>query len=173
MTPKEDYGVVGTYDAGTVTFGGGNPSDRDPAMDMVVIDEWIYNQLVHDMALTGLLQGFTPSSEGEIYGDTVPVDVKFPYIIYHLQAPGVDRMTLEGDLVLNRSLWTVKVVDRSESYQTIKFVYSRVHQLLHKASGIVADGVVLHSRRVQTIHYPELRESVDYRHLGGIYQIYV
>lgn len=142
-------------------------------LDLVVVDEWVYKTLSNDGTLTALLAGFSPSSVGEIYGDTVPTDVKFPYIIFHLQSPGVDGMTVEGDLVINRSMWTVKVVDRSESYQTIMAVYSRVHQLLHKASGIVADGQVLHSRRVQAIHYPELREAFNYRHLGGIYQIYV
>lgn len=145
-------------------------------LDLIVVDEWIYGMLANDNTLNGtggLLDSFVPSSKGEIYGDTIPEDVKFPYIIFHLQAPGIDGMTVEGDLVINRSQWTIKVVDRSESYQPIKAVYSRIHQLLHKASGTVVDGQVLHSRRIQAIHYPELRESMSYRHLGGIYQIYV
>jgi hypothetical protein len=154
-------------------------SELGPAqgLELEVVDEFVYTTLHNDVQLGDLLnaayQGSNdPSNIEQVYGDTLPPDVVYPYIFYQHSA-NADTMTTDSVIVMNRSLWIVKVVDRAETYQLAKPIYGRVHALLHRASGTVVDGQVLHCRRESRIHYPEITEAVSYRHLGGVYHFWV
>jgi hypothetical protein len=142
-------------------------------LELLVVDEFIYTRLTQDVGPGGLmtLVGNREGVDPEVYSDTIPGDVLYPYVIFTLQSTA-DTMTTEGTRVLTQATYMVKGVHRTESYAELGPVASRIDALLHKASGVVLDGRVLHSRRLQAVRYPEVTEAVSYRHLGGSYRFW-
>lgn len=138
-----------------------------------IVDEYIYTKLIEDTDLMSALGGQAGVVNGldQVYSDTVPPDVVYPYLIYQMQSNS-DSMTTDSTRVLWIATYLVKGVDRAESYTGLKTIASRIDVRLHKASGVVADGMVLHSARVGVIRYPEITDAVNYRHRGGSYRFW-
>jgi hypothetical protein len=138
-------------------------------LELLVDDEAIQATLAADATLQNLMSA-AGSSIDEIYGDTVPDEVNYPFVRFEHQTNG-DTLTHDAVIVINRAQYIVKVTDRAMSYSTIKPIYSRIHALLHKREFVsVADGQVLVCYRLQAVHYPEVTETTHYRHLGGVYR---
>lgn len=153
-------------------------------LETYAAEEFIYSTLSNDATLTGMLMaayqshniepGLVPSANlPEIYSDTVPADVTFPYIAFQMHNPAGDVEVTNNVIVYSVMDYLVRLVDRSQSYSVIAPIYSRVHTLLHKATGTVADGVVFNMYRIRPYRMPELDDLVSYRHLGGIYRMLV
>lgn len=143
-------------------------------LELDVVDEFIFKVLSEDAGAgsIGELLVAAGSDADAIYSDSVPSPVKYPYIIYQHSA-NTDTVTTDSVIVLVQAVYMVKVVHRTRTYDSIKPIYARMHALLHKASGTVVDGQVLHCRRERGIRYPEKSELVDYRHRGGTYRFWV
>ncbi len=139
-------------------------------LEPLVVDEYITAQL-NVPGLTSQIPDAPGQTLVEIYSDTVPPDVEFPYTIFQMQGNS-DTMTTDSTRVLWIARYVVKAVGRTESYVSLAPIASMIDQQLHKKSGVVADGQVLHSRRIQVVRYPEITDGVNYRHLGGVYQFY-
>jgi hypothetical protein len=142
-------------------------------------DEFIYAKLKNDATLTALIQavyakyGQEVPADPEVYSDTVPSTITFPYVIFQLRTPFPDTTVVEGIRIFTRLDYLVKVVDRAQSYADIAPIYSQVDKLLHLATGTVADGVVYFTQRMQLFRFPEIDDAIQYRHLGGIYRLTV
>lgn len=70
---------------------------------------------------------------------------------------------------------TVKIVGRAEAYEELAPHYRAVHQALQGKVSVPlsGDGTALTCRRLRTIAYPETSNGVEYRHLGGTYEVFV
>jgi hypothetical protein len=139
-------------------------------LEPLVVEEYIFTQL-NVPALTSLVPDAPGQTLVEIYSDTVPPDVRFPYVIFQMQSNS-DTMTTDGTRVLWVATYIVKAVGRTKSYIGLGPIASQIDILLHKQSGVVSDGTVLHSRRLQVVRYPEVTDGVNYRHLGGSYRFW-
>jgi len=142
-------------------------------------DEFIYAKLKNDSTLLTLIQavytkyGQTVPTDPEIYADTVPPTVTFPYVSFQLRTPWPDTTVANGVRIFARMDYLVKVVDRAQSYADMVPIYNQIDKLLHLATGTVADGVVLFTQRMQIFRFPEIDDAIQYRHLGGIYRLTV
>jgi len=147
-------------------------------------DQFIYGILSQDATLMNLLStayqshtiepGLVPSENvPEIYSDTVPPDVTYPYVVFQMHTPIGDVEIENNIIVMSVMDYLVRVVDRSQSYSAIAPIYGQIHSLLHKATGTVADGVVFNCYRIRPYKMPEIDDAISYRHMGGIYRVQV
>lgn len=148
-------------------------------LESYTVDEFIFGRLTGDATLLGLLNaayaasGQLPVSATEVYSETIPVDITYPYIIFQMRPSMDDTTVVNGIRIFSRIDYLVKVVDRNQSYGLIAPIYSRVDQLLHMTSGTVADGQVYYSQRMRPFRMPEIDDAIQYRHMGGIYRFTV
>lgn len=145
-------------------------------LEAAAADQWIFSTLSGDATLVSLLQaaygGENPPSP-EFYSDAMPPDVIYPYVIWQLQTPVGDLMVTDGITVWSTMDFLVRVIDRGQSYATITPIYGRIHQLLHRASGSVALGVVGECLRLRPLKMPSIDDAIQYRILGGVYRLRV
>ena len=136
-------------------------------LELSAIDEYIYQTLSADGTLTSLL-----GAPDEIHVDTIHDKEVYPYILATMLSTAQTQV-VNGYDVLTTADYQVRAVDRAQSYQAVKPIAGRIYQLLHQASGVVSDGLVLKCIRVRQLHFPTIEETISYRHLGGIYRFWV
>lgn len=133
--------------------------------------QWVHGVLNGDSLLRSYL-GNPSDGIFEAQIPRMPYEVKFPLIIHSDQA-NRDTITTESVRILTHSFILVKAMDRGDSYASLRPIVSRADVLLHRSSGTVTDGLIYHCRRESTIRYAETEGDNHYRHLGGLYHIWV
>jgi hypothetical protein len=130
-------------------------------MEAITAERWLYQVLSGDTELTALVSN-------RVFGSIAPKDTPFPYVIYQVQAgsdvQGVGTARIMSDLVV-----VVKGVDRAQSFASLEAIADRIDVLLQ---GVHGSGGVLGSVRLQPLTMVEVIDEIQYRHLGGIYQVY-
>jgi hypothetical protein len=124
---------------------------------------WIYEKLANDATLAGLV-------DDRIYDGIAPEGAAFPYVIYNFQA-GADTVVVGAARVLNSGLYLVKAVAETQSYSGPAEIADRIDDLLQAASGAADDGLILGANREQPIMYVEAVDTIQFRHVGGLYRI--
>lgn len=129
-------------------------------------DDFLFDRLSTDPVLIPLIPG-------GVHVDVAPETVEeYPYIVFNLQAPrdirGVGPARIMADL-----LYTIKATTRGNSYLPLREIANRIDEILTAASGSAIGGNVLHVIREESIHFPETVNGVEYRHLGGLFRLYV
>lgn len=127
---------------------------------------WLYDTLSNDSEVTDLV-------DTRIYQDVAPQGSTTPYIVYQASGQANDLMVVGQIRVWSDGLWTVKVVDQSNSYASADAVYTKVDLALHRGDGTATGGIVHTATREQTFSYPEIDQGVHYKHIGGVYRIQV
>lgn len=138
----------------------------------VAIQEWVVTALATQEMATAL--GVTVAAVGpRIWDAPPPPDALEPFIQVTVTEPrdigGVG--TVE---VMAVAEVTVKAVGRAESYEDIRPVAVAIHHALQGRVGVPLNGggAILSSRRLRAVSYPEQANGVEYRHLGGTYQVH-
>lgn len=103
----------------------------------------------------------------KIFHQQAPQGTKHPFVILHQQT-GAPRWTFGGEPVESK-LWTVKAValtsDEAEAVATA------IDECL---DGAMLPGTqTLDVRRESDVNYAEPGDGVTYRHLGGLYRIWL
>lgn len=130
------------------------------------IDEHIYGALDGDPTLSGLVTG--------VWADVIPDTEQLPAVVFSA-ASGVDVITVDGNRLLHRASYLVKVVAQTDSYGgALEQAADRVDAVLSALAGATLDGVtVARTFRTETVRYAEHAPGGQpYRHLGGIYQFH-
>lgn len=130
------------------------------------IDEHIWGALDGDGTLAALVTG--------IWADVIPDTEALPAVVF-TAASGVDVITVDGNRLLHRATYTVKVVAQADSYGgTLEQAADRIDTVLTALAGQTIDGVhVAKTVRLETVRYAEhAAGGKPYRHLGGIYQLH-
>lgn len=139
-------------------------------LELIAVEEMLEAVLKGDATLTALL--VAAGSAGEIYSETVPDEITYPYVRYQFQS-GVDVKTHDNVIVLSRVQWIVLTMDRGRTYSRLKPIYKRIHQLLHgRAMYAAPSGLVIFGERLHPLKYPAIVDTVHYRHLGGVYRFW-
>jgi hypothetical protein len=130
-------------------------------MEAITAERWLYQVLTGDTELTGLVGD-------RVYGSIAPREAAFPYVIYQVQA-GADVRGVGPARIMTDLVVVVKVVGRAQTFEGLETIANRIDGLLQ---GVRGSGGVLGAVRLQPLSMVEVTDEIQYRHLGGIYQIY-
>lgn len=130
--------------------------------EIVRVDEWLYSILHGDPALANLPVASYVAKAG----------MTLPRIQFNFQG-GSDVGAVGAIRIMLTGLWQIKAIVQADSFAPAKPIADRIDTLLHGAAGAVADGVILGCVREQPIAYVEVDNGLQYRHLGGLYRVYV
>lgn len=135
-------------------------------METFAVARWIWGTLTADAALSAIVGS-------GVYDGVRKAGSALPCVVFQLQAPGNDFMTMNGVRIWNSSLWLVRGIAEQSSYggQLLTIAY-RIEALLHGQKGSNSDGVIYTCVRERPFQLREQpKEGTEYRHLGGLYRI--
>jgi Protein of unknown function (DUF3168) len=130
-----------------------------------IIDPWLYSTLSTDAALIALVGA-------RISNTLSSIPLTTPYITFDAASTrsirGVGGVLLDTD-----SLYNVKAVSMSGSFNQASAIAARIRKLLDRANVTISTPVpaTLACFWELEIRYPEVLEGVQYRHLGGSFRI--
>lgn len=136
------------------------------ANEVLLADQWLYNILSGDVQLAALVGV-------HIYSYLAPGGVTSPFVTYSFQG-GADAIAVGGYRIMNTGSYQVKGITQSNSMVgPVKAIADRIDALLHRATGVVAGGIILACVRERPIAYMETSNGLRYNHAGGIYKVQV
>ena len=139
---------------------------EDAAETVDLIEPWIYSQIVNDAQIMALIGG-----EDRVSGTMSTDDPTVPYISILMQSTR-DIQGNAGSIIANESLYQVKVVDATGSWDDLIPVAARLKAVLHHPGEcFTVPGGSLSCIRERVIQYPEKVKGVQYRHLGASWRI--
>lgn len=139
----------------------------------VAVQEFIVQRLLASAELADALET-DPADLGSRIWDSPPdSEAQEPYVIISMSETA-DVNTIPMVEVMARAEATVKVVGRAEAYETLTPAWTAVHAALQgqRSVPVSGGGVALTCRRLRTVAYPESINGVEYRHLGGTYEVF-
>lgn len=134
-----------------------------------VADSWLYAVLTGDSALMAL-------APGGVHGYNNPNrTATFPYVLFQLQGPGMDVRGVGPGRIMTPMVYLVRGIAEGNSFGgSLKSIADRIDDLLQARSGTAAGGVVIVCVREQPFALPEsASDGRQFRHLGGIYRLFV
>lgn len=139
----------------------------------VAIQEWVVTALQTQELADALGVAQPQDVVARTWDSTPPPDAALPYLDVVVAEPR-DIGGVGLTEVMAVALVTVKVVDRAEAYEPIRPVAVAIHQALHGQTNVPLNGggTMLSSRRLRAVAYPEQSQGIEYRHLGGTYEVH-
>lgn len=135
-------------------------------IETTLVESFIYDKLSSDATLTAAVGG-------RIYSYVAPARTATPYVVFNAQSPGFDVMGVGTARVMLNCLYQVKVVVQDASFSKATDAANRIDALLHGAMGYPSGGEVLGCVREGPLAYAEVSDGIEYRHLGGLFRIWV
>lgn len=126
-------------------------------MELVTVANWLTSRLNNDAA----------GVDERVFEDQAR-DEPYPMIIFQFQG-GEDVRGVGTARVMVSGVWLVRAVDELESYNDLGSIADAIDGRLHGAAGNGVIGCV----REAPYQRIESEDGVEYRHLGGLYRIYV
>ncbi len=132
---------------------------------------WLYEVLT-DPPITGV--GLAVYEEAAPEGTT---DATTVFIEFEAMDPGQDVAEVAAHRIWTEFSFLVRALTRGRSSQSLEAIVDEIDNRLHRADGTVNDGRILSCTRSEGggAEVPEswLRQGVEYRGLGGIYNVIV
>lgn len=130
--------------------------------------EWIYATLKANGTLCADVGG---TVSPRIYHDVIPQSAALPAVVYQIMASRDENAV--GGRGLTVQQWQVKAVGQGPSYSALRNITDQIDASLNYKFGTATTaGVVVGCSRSEEVMYGESGNGIEYRHLGGIYQIY-
>lgn len=127
---------------------------------------WLYGKLTSP-ALSGVVGVYEDQApEGETSADDVWVE-------FELQAPGLDVAEVAEQRIWTEFAFLIRAVRRGRSTVALKTIATEIDNRLHRASGTTTDGQIIQAARTQEDQGRWLEQGVEYRSLGGFYNLIV
>jgi len=138
----------------------------------VAMQEWAISALSASQELATALEVDQGDVAARLWDSIPGNDAPLPYVLVQAVEPR-DVGGVGMAEVMATGFLTAKVVGREESYDPLSPIANAIHQTLHGATNVPVSGggLMLSSRRVRAISYPEQSQGVEYRHLGGLYEV--
>lgn len=127
---------------------------------------WLYAQLT-----TSPISGIVG-----VYEDDAPegaTDADDVWIEFELQAPGQDLGVVGEQRVWTEFAFLVRAITRGRSTIALEAVADEIDNRLHRKSGTTSDGRVIQATRSEDSQDSWLKQGVEYRGLGGIFNLIV
>lgn len=132
---------------------------------------WLYAQLTTPTAIAGIVG---------VYEDDAPegaTTAATKWVVFEAMNPGDDVAEVGAQRIWTEFAFLVRAVTRGRSTQALEPIVDEIDNRLHRKSGVVSDGRVISCTRSETAgsEQPDswLKEGVEYRGLGGIYNLIV
>lgn len=135
-----------------------------PMAEYLVAAEWLYATLHGDTALMATVTDVTEHPG--------PQNATFPLVTFALHT-ATDVSEVAEHRIWAQLLMLVTVTGQGPSTLPLKPAALRLDALLHRTSGATADGQVISSVRREEFYAPDLYEGIQYRRIGGIYELLV
>lgn len=114
---------------------------------------------------------------GRVHGHAAPQaedgEPDYPFVLVTLNAVPPDVGAIGGIQIWSVLEYVVRVVDRTNSWEPLVVPASEIDLALDNTAGDVPGGTVHACTRVRPFLLPEIRNGVQYRHLGGVYRLLV
>lgn len=136
--------------------------------EIVTAEIWLYSKLHGDSTLLALCPG-------GVFTWPVPATYSGQYVLYQMQS-GMDIRGNGPARIGVNGLWLVRAVAEALSFGgNLQSAANRIDVLLQAASSTssLSAGVVWACVRVEPFQLVELADGRQFRHLGGIYRIWV
>jgi hypothetical protein len=133
------------------------------AFDLSVAEKWLDDTLSADSAIAGLVGT-------NVFLVQAPQGSPMPYLIIAYQA-GADVNAI-GSRAVAQPVFLVKAVGKHSDLPALRILADRIDALLQDTK-VVTAGYQLRVQRETPVHYPEVNEGVEYRHMGGMYRCWV
>lgn len=118
--------------------------------------------------------GITAVVSNRVFCDVAPVGTASPLVIYTLlDAEDVNGQG-GGNTVLSHLRYSVRCVCEGASYTPLVDVGTRLQAVLHGRHNVVSNGWLIQGiQRERALQYPEIVGNRQYRHLGGVYRVFI
>lgn len=128
---------------------------------------WLYAALTSP-AISGVLDAYEDEApEGATTAESV-------WLTFELLAPGLDVAEVAEQRIWTEFPFAVLVWARGRSTKALQDIADEVDDRLHRASGVAdTDGYVLQATRSQEHQEKRTEMGVEYRGLGGVYNLIV
>lgn len=129
-------------------------------------EAFIYGLLAADTALAALVAG-------RIYGYQADQGAPLPVVVFQQQS-GVDLLAPGPVRIWSNLLYLVKAIGQGTGWAGVAPIAARIDAVLHGAQGPgPGPGQVYICYREQPFTLAETQAGVQYRHLGGVYRLFV
>lgn len=111
-----------------------------------------------------------------VYEDAAPegaTDSDDIWIEFEAQAPGSDLSEVGEQRIWTEFAFSVRAIARGRDSIALEAIADEIDNRLHRASGTVSGGQIISSVRMQEDPASWLQQGVEYRALGGIYNLIV
>lgn len=135
--------------------------------ETLVAERWLTDILSNDATLAGLING-------RVYGYVAPNDAGLPFVVFKY-FEGADEIGVGAVRLCSVLQYIVEVIGEGESFVALETIANQVDVLLHGRNNVLVDGgnIVECIRMRPTASVEVIEGGVQYRHLGGIYQMIV
>lgn len=139
----------------------------------IAVLEFINGQLRNYQPLADALGIELAELPFRIWDSPPDAEAPEPFVVIDVAEPR-DVNTIPMVEVMVRAEATVKVVGRAEAYEVLGAAYRAVHAALQGKASVPLNGggTALTCRRLRALAYPETTNGVEYRHLGGTYEVF-
>ena len=107
-----------------------------------------------------------------VYEHPAPQLSVYPLITVQQQSE-LDLEVINAHRVWAEFIFLVRVIGQTASTLSLKAIADEIDARLHRTSGTTSDSQVISSTRISVFHMPEEAQGVEYRHLGGLYELLV
>lgn len=133
--------------------------------------KWIYEQLTTPAPIDGVLDVYEFNApEGVTNASSV-------WITFEPLDPGADLAEVAAHRIWTEFAILVQAVTRGRSTQALAAIVDEIDERLHRKDGVIDDARVLSCTRQEDagseVPESELRQGVEYRRLGGTYNLLV
>lgn len=104
----------------------------------------------------------------DVYPYFAPQGADFPCVVFNLQTPKKDLMTLGTDRIMTNLMYQIKVIGKDCAFEDVDEIAANIDILLHGSSGTNGNLVIT---RDNPISYIEVANGVNYMHRGALYNI--
>lgn len=134
-----------------------------PGAETTIIDEWLYATLTADAQVAAIVGN-------RVYNTVAPREATFPCIVFQHQA-STDVAGVGALRIMVNALYVVRGIVEGRSFH--RSLASAIDAAIHRKDAILSGGEVLSCTREEPFSLAEDVDGAEYRHLGGIYRIYV
>lgn len=132
--------------------------------ELVAAEEWLYATLLGDTVLTGI-------ATGGIFQDYAPDGTLPPWVIFALQSPGNDSLTLNAVRVMTNPLYQIVVVGPVSMAAAVANAASELDTLMKRTSGAVVGGYIADCHRESPLTKSETINTVKWKSTGGLFRL--
>lgn len=131
---------------------------------------FLHTTLSGDSTLTSLAPGGVHRALAPPLDDNGN-QIATPYVVYGMQSPGNDSLTMAAVRVLSNPLYQVRATGPANATQAVADAASEIDDLIKRTSGTTTGGYVASCYREQPLEQDEEVNGEMWISIGGLYRL--